>query len=107
MKEHFPDALAISFISHQILIELIQVTDEEHWRRVNSLPRGFFDTDVALRYYNGPIHGRELHRHPKPNKEKLHDEYDSTLCFADVVDGLVDDGWTVVPVHVKPNIVSV
>lgn len=29
---------------------------------------------------------------------------DRLLCFADVVDGLVDDGWSVVPVDAKRNV---
>ncbi|OBT49394.1 hypothetical protein VE00_00474 [Pseudogymnoascus sp. WSF 3629] len=44
MNDYFPDALAISFISHQILIELIEVTFEEHYRRLAHLPTGFWDT---------------------------------------------------------------
>ncbi|ELR08141.1 hypothetical protein VC83_08911 [Pseudogymnoascus destructans] len=58
MNDHFPDALAISFISHQILIELIE-------------------TKVGLRYYNDPIHGPGVKR-PKPNTDRFRDEYDNT-----------------------------
>ena len=77
MNEHFPDAFAISFVSNQIIIELMKVTDEEHWKRLDYLTVGFSGTDVALRYYNGPIHGRELDR-PQPNANKFRDEYDGT-----------------------------
>lgn len=77
MNEHFPDAFAISFVSHQIIVELMKVTDEEHWKRLTSLPVWFLETDVGLRYYNGPIHGRELDR-PKPDTDKFRDEYDGT-----------------------------
>ncbi|OBT96851.1 hypothetical protein VE01_05537 [Pseudogymnoascus verrucosus] len=77
MNEHFPDALAISFISHQILIELIEVTFEEHRRRLEYLPGGVWDTNFGLRYYNGPIHGPGVKR-PEPNMDRFHDEYDDT-----------------------------
>ncbi|OBT54198.1 hypothetical protein VE04_06509 [Pseudogymnoascus sp. 24MN13] len=77
MNEHFPDSLAISFISHQILIELIKVTFGEHCRRLAYLPGGFWDTNVRLRYYNGPIHGPGAKR-PKPNTNRFHDEYNGT-----------------------------
>jgi hypothetical protein len=77
MNDYFPDALAISFISHQILIELIEVTFEEHYRRLAHLPTGFWDTNVGLRYYNGPIHGPGVTR-PKPNTDRFRDEYDGT-----------------------------
>lgn len=77
MNEHFPDALAISFVSHQILIELIEVTFDEHCRRLAYLPGGFWDTNVGLRYYNGPIHGPGV-KCPKPNTDRFRDEYDGT-----------------------------
>ncbi|OBT74295.1 hypothetical protein VF21_07380 [Pseudogymnoascus sp. 05NY08] len=46
MNEHFPDALAISFVSHQILIELIEITFDEHCGRLANLPGGFWDTNL-------------------------------------------------------------
>ncbi|OBT69820.1 hypothetical protein VE03_00967 [Pseudogymnoascus sp. 23342-1-I1] len=79
MNENFPDAFAISFVSHQIIIELKKVTLDEHCKRLGlgSLPIWISGTDVVFRYYNGPIHGRELNR-PKPKEDKFQDEYDGT-----------------------------
>ena len=60
MNQHFPEALAISYINHRIIMEFKKINDEQHQKRLDSLPRAISKTEVALRYHNGPIHGQEL-----------------------------------------------
>lgn len=77
MNQHFPQALAISFINHRIVVELEEVSPEEHWKRLGSLPCEISET-VALRYHNGLIHGQELKRSKEPNPTKFDGQYDDT-----------------------------
>ncbi|KFZ17188.1 hypothetical protein V502_04695 [Pseudogymnoascus sp. VKM F-4520 (FW-2644)] len=53
MNEHFPDAFAISFVSHQIIIELMKVTDEEHLKRLDYLTVGFSGIQVKRQQDTG------------------------------------------------------
>jgi hypothetical protein len=62
MNQHFPEALAISYIDHRIVVELKEINDEQHKTRLDSLPRAILNTEVALRYNNGPIHGQQVER---------------------------------------------
>jgi hypothetical protein len=55
MKQHFWDALAISYIDHQIVVELKEIADEEYKKRLGSLPHAIAKTEVGLRYHNGPM----------------------------------------------------
>ena len=78
MNQHFPEALAISYINHRIVVEFKEINDEQHKKRLDSLPRAISKTDVALRYHNGAIHGQELKRLKEPNPTKFDDQYDET-----------------------------
>ena len=78
MNQHFPEALAISYINHRIVVEFKEINDEQHKKRLDSLPRAISKTEVALRYHNGPIHGQELKRLKEPNPTKFDGQYDDT-----------------------------
>ena len=78
MDQHFPEALAISYISHRIVVEFKELNFKQHRKRLESLPRAIGDTEVALRYYNGPIHEQELKRLKEPNPTKFDGQYDDT-----------------------------
>lgn len=74
MNRHFPEALAISYINHRIVVEFMEINNEQHKKRLQSLPYAISETEVALRYHNGPIHGQELKRLKKPNPIEFDDE---------------------------------
>jgi hypothetical protein len=78
MDQHFPEALAISYINHRIVVELKEINYEQHKKRLESYPRAISKTEVALRYHNGPIHGQELKRLKEPNPTKFDGQYDDT-----------------------------
>jgi hypothetical protein len=78
MNQHFPEALAISYINHRIIVEFKKINDEQHQKRLHSLPRAISKTEVALRYHNGPIHGQELKGLKEPNPTKFDGQYDDT-----------------------------
>lgn len=56
-RQHFPHALAISYIHPIIVVELPPTTIEQYMQRFVSLSTAFSETDVGLRYHNGLIHG--------------------------------------------------
>jgi hypothetical protein len=78
MNQHFQEALAISYINHRIVVEFKEINDEQHKKRLDSLPRAISKTEVALRYHNGPIHGQELKRLKEPNPAKFDGQCDDT-----------------------------
>ncbi|RFU35061.1 hypothetical protein B7463_g1299, partial [Scytalidium lignicola] len=53
VREHFPDALAISFIDNEILVELSELSVNEHIERLGTLPGRFRHTPVRILYRNG------------------------------------------------------
>ena len=66
MNLHFPEALAISYINFYIVVEFKKVDDEQHNKRLETLPHAIARVEVALRYHNGLIHGQELKRLKQP-----------------------------------------
>jgi hypothetical protein len=52
MREHFPDALALSFINNEFLIELPELPIKEYWMGLTNLPGRFWHTEVLLMYHN-------------------------------------------------------
>jgi hypothetical protein len=78
MKNHFPDALAVSYINFQLFVELEEVDLDEHIKRLEFLPQEIADCEVALRYHNGSLNGRELKRLKEPNPTMLDGDYDDT-----------------------------
>jgi len=84
MNQHFPEALAISYINHWIVVEFKEINDEQHKKRLGSLPHAISKAGLALRYqsyYNGLIqwiHGQELKRLKEPNPTKFDGQYDHT-----------------------------
>lgn len=67
MHQHFPNALAVSYISHRIVVELEETSIEEYIKRLKSLPNAIAGTEVGLRYYNGLINGQEMKREKQPD----------------------------------------
>lgn len=78
MDQHFPEALAISFLTNTIVVELKHLTDAEHMERCLHFPQLFAGTDVCLRYHNGPLHTQEPKRSKEPDPTKLDGQYDDT-----------------------------
>jgi hypothetical protein len=75
INQHFLQALAISFINHRIVVELEEVSPEEHWKQLGSLPYKISEI-IALRYHNGLIHGQELKCLKELNPTKFNGQYD-------------------------------
>jgi hypothetical protein len=78
MNQHFPEALAISYINYRIIVEFEKIDDEQHKKRLDSLPRAISNTEVALRYHNGPVHGPELKCLEDSNPTKFDGQYNDT-----------------------------
>jgi len=66
--QHFPDAVAISFISQYLIVEFAEESRESWYGRLEKLPTGFHDVGIALSYSNGNLITQELNRlgNPKP-----------------------------------------
>ena len=83
---YFPEAVAISYIYNQVIIELRLTSDKKYKYQLKSLPYQFalpldiIDTDdwIQLRYHNGPIHGEEFQRSRKPDPTNIDGPYDDT-----------------------------
>ena len=66
LRQYFPDAVAISFIFHTIVVEFDEVERKSWLERLQGLPHRFENVGVALEFSNGPLVGMELKRLKKP-----------------------------------------
>jgi hypothetical protein len=87
MDEHFPKAVAISYINNSIVVELKEVAFEERKERLNSLPHRIAEVDVGLRYHNGPILRPEV-----KDLANIDDTFDPTIVLSQVNDTLISVG---------------
>lgn len=78
MHQHFPDALAVSYISHQIVVELEETSLEQYIKRLRLLPNSIMGTEVGLRYHNGLINGQEMKREKQPDPTHVDGDCDDT-----------------------------
>lgn len=79
MREQFPDALGVSFLTNEFFIELPELPINEHIKRVRNLPGRFAHEAPLLKYHNGlRITGQEHKPLKTPNPEKIDGEYDDT-----------------------------
>ena len=79
MHEHFPEALALSFVNNEYLVELQELPMKEHIERLRNLSGLFQHYDMLLMYYNGlRITGQEHTRLKQPMPGSIDGQYDDT-----------------------------
>jgi hypothetical protein len=79
-REHFPDALALSFVDHEILVELPEIPISEHGERLQKFPGRFgHDDGPSLFYYNGVrFTGQQNKRLKQPMPQTIGGQCDDT-----------------------------
>lgn len=79
MRKGFPDALAISFISNEIFVELPELPANEHVERLKTCPGWFAHEGPSLFYHNGlRITGNQNKRLKQPMLETVDGQYDDS-----------------------------
>lgn len=77
LRQHFPDALAISYIKYRIIVELEETSPREYEKRLALLPNAIIETEVGIRYNYGliVINGKEMRllKQPDPTHTEEHE----------------------------------
>jgi hypothetical protein len=92
MEEYFEEALAISYINHSIIVELKEVTLEQHKERLDSLPHRVAEVDAGLRYHNGPILRLEVKDLKQGDTARVDGSFDPTVMLSRISDTLISVG---------------
>jgi hypothetical protein len=80
MREHFPDAIALTSVDSELQIELPEIPASEHGERLQKFPGWFSHKDAPrLLYHNGfLITGQQNKRLKQPMPQKVDGQYDDT-----------------------------
>ena len=74
----FPNAEHIMFLTNTLIIELPEVGVKDHFARISKLPPFFDNSDLSIRYLNGPMI-LAPHSRLKTPKPQVHDaDFDDT-----------------------------
>ena len=80
--KYFPDAESLTYLNSELIVELPKCNESEFAFKLEGLPLGFVNSNLLLRFNNGPLLQTEMKPLKMPKPAELEGEYDDTDYIA-------------------------